>query len=87
MLMLKFVGSLFRPSDWVEMVDDPFGQASSCMYISAKYISRKYSSEFVTGAQITREIIIGSGLLDDTDRHLPRQHLNLIIIAQRAGRR
>jgi hypothetical protein len=63
-LMLKFVGSLFRPSDWVEMIDDPFGQASSCMYISPKYISRKYSSSFVTGSQITREIVISSGLLD-----------------------
>ena len=64
MLMLKFVGSLFRPPDWVEMIDDPFGRAPSCMYISPKYISKKYSSSFVTGAQITREIIIGSGLLD-----------------------
>jgi hypothetical protein len=63
-LMLKFVGSLFGPPDWVEIIDDPFGQASSCMYISPKYISRKYSSSFVTGAQITREIVIGSGLLD-----------------------
>jgi hypothetical protein len=63
-LMLKFVGSLFGPPDWVEMLDDPFGKAPSCMYISPKYISRKYSSSVVTGAPITREIVIGSGLLD-----------------------